>query len=146
MNLAGPRQSWPLETHLARRYVTERFAIIGDAAHILHPIAGQGLNLALRDVAALTEVIADGARVGLDIGNGDSLDRYERWRRFDSWLSASAFDGLNRLFSNDVTLLRSAREFGLGVVDRLPGLKQMFVTEAAGLSGEVPRLLMGQRA
>ena len=104
------------------------------------------MNLALRDVAALTEVIADAARVGLDIGNAESLDLYERWRRFDSWLSASAFDGLNRLFSNDVTLLRSAREFGLGVVDRLPGLKQMFVTEAAGLSGEVPRLLKGERA
>lgn len=144
LTLAGPRQSWPLEMHLARRYVADRFAIIGDAAHIVHPIAGQGLNLALRDVAALTEVLVDAARVGLDIANAEALGRYERWRRFDSWLSASAFDGLNRLFSNDVPLLRSAREFGLGVVDRLPGLKQLFVTEAAGLSGEVPRLLKGE--
>ncbi|MGQ0672866.1 MAG: FAD-dependent monooxygenase [Hyphomicrobium sp.] len=145
LRLAGPRQSWPLETHLARSYVAPRLAVIGDAAHIVHPIAGQGLNLALRDVAALVEVVADAARIGLDIGNAETLARYERWRRFDSWLSASTFDGLNRLFSNDWTLLRSAREFGLGMVDRLPGLKQAFVTEAAGLAGEVPRLLKGER-
>jgi 2-octaprenyl-6-methoxyphenol hydroxylase len=141
ITLAGPRQSWLLETHLARRYVLDRFAVIGDAAHIVHPIAGQGLNLALRDVAALVEVISDAARIGLDLGHADALLRYERWRRFDSWLSAATFDGLNRMFSNDWALARSARDFGLGLVDRLPGLKQVFVTEAAGLSGEVPKLL-----
>lgn len=144
ITLAGPRQCWPLETHLARSYVAPRLALLGDTAHGVHPIAGQGLNLGLRDVAALTEVIADAARIGLDFGRKDVLERYERWRRFDSWVSAAAFDGLNRLFSNDTALLRSAREFGLGVVDRLPGLKKLFVTEAAGLSGEVPRLLKGE--
>jgi 2-octaprenyl-6-methoxyphenol hydroxylase len=142
--LAGPRQSWPLETMLSRRYVAPRLALVGDTAHGVHPIAGQGLNLGLRDVAALTEVIADAARIGLDFGRDDVLERYERWRRFDSWMSAAAFDSLNRLFSNDTALLRSAREFGLGLVDRLPGLKKAFVTEAAGLSGEVPRLLKGE--
>ena len=144
VRLAGPRQSWPLELHLARRTIAPRFALIGDAAHIVHPIAGQGLNLALRDVAALAEVLADAARIGLDLGAWDSLERYERWRRFDSALSAAVFDGLNRLFSNDWALLRSARDFGLGLVDRVPGLKQLFVTEAAGLSGELPRLLKGE--
>jgi 2-octaprenyl-6-methoxyphenol hydroxylase len=145
VSLAGPRQSWPLETHLARRYVAPRLALIGDTAHGVHPIAGQGLNLGLRDVAALTEVLADAARVGLDLGDAEALQRYERWRRFDSWISAAAFDGLNRLFSNDWALVRSAREAGLGLVDRMPGLKQLFVTEAAGLSGEVPKLLRGER-
>jgi 2-octaprenyl-6-methoxyphenol hydroxylase len=144
LKLAGPRQSWPLEMHLARSYVAPRFALIGDAAHGVHPIAGQGLNLALRDVAALTEVLIDAARLGLDLGNIESLRRYERWRRFDSTLSAVTFDGLNRMFSNDWTLVRAARDFGLGLVDRMPGLKALFVEEAAGLSGDLPRLLKGE--
>ncbi len=130
---------------LARRYVGRRFALIGDAAHSVHPIAGQGLNLAFRDIAALTEVVTEAARLGLDFGDADALERYESWRRFDSTVSAATFDGLNRLFSNDWTLARSAREVGLGVVDRLPALKRLLVTEAAGLSGEVPRLLKGER-
>ena len=141
--LAGPRQSWPLEMHLARSYVAPRYVAIGDAAHGVHPIAGQGVNLAFRDVAALTDVIADTARLGLDIGNMESLRKYERWRRFDSALSAATFDGLNRLFSNDWTLLRAARDAGLGAVDRLPFLKHYFVSEAAGLTGDLPRLLRG---
>ena len=144
LELAGPRRSWPLEMHLARSYVAPRFAVIGDAAHVVHPIAGQGLNLALRDAAALAEVVADAARLGLDLGNWEGLKRYERWRRFDSWLSAATFDGLNRLFSNDWALGRAARDFGLGLVDRMPGLKRAFVAEAAGLSGELPRLLRGE--
>jgi 2-octaprenyl-6-methoxyphenol hydroxylase len=144
VTLAGPRQSWPLEMHLARSYVGNRLALIGDTAHCVHPIAGQGLNLALRDVAALAEVAAEAARVGLDIGNAVVLGRYERWRRFDSTLSAAAYDGLNRLFSNDSTLLRAARDLGLGLVDRLPQLKSVFVTAAAGLAGDVPRLLRGE--
>jgi 2-octaprenyl-6-methoxyphenol hydroxylase len=141
--LAGPRAGWPLDMHLARAIVADRFALIGDAAHGVHPIAGQGLNLGLRDVAALAEVIADAARLGLDIGSLATLERYERWRRLDSAISAAAFDALNRLFSNDVTVLRTARDFGLGLVDRMPGLKQLFVAEAAGLTGEVPKLLRG---
>ncbi len=142
--LDGPRQSWPLETHLARRYVGSRFALIGDAAHGVHPLAGQGLNLAFRDVAALTEVVSEGVRLGFDPGDGQALARYERWRRFNSVVSAATFDGLNRLFASDLTLLRSARELGLGLVDRMPALKRFFVGEAAGLSGELPRLLKGE--
>jgi 2-octaprenyl-6-methoxyphenol hydroxylase len=143
--LAGPRGVWPLEMHLARALVADRLALVGDAAHLVHPIAGQGLNLGLRDVAALTEVVADAARLGLDIGSSIVLSRYERWRRTDAALSAAAFDGLNRLFSSDWTLVRTARSAGLGIVERLPALKQFFVAEAAGLTGEVPKLLRGER-
>jgi 2-octaprenyl-6-methoxyphenol hydroxylase len=146
LSLAGARASWHLDMHLARALVADRLALVGDAAHGVHPIAGQGLNLGLRDVAALTEVVADAARLGLDIGSLAVLERYERWRRLDSALSAATFDALNRLFSNDWTLLRSARDFGLGLVERMPGLKQYFVAEAAGLTGEVPRLLRGEPA
>jgi 2-octaprenyl-6-methoxyphenol hydroxylase len=143
--LAGPRGSWPLDMHLARAMVAGRFALLGDAAHGVHPIAGQGLNLGLRDVAALAEVVADAARLGLDIGSLATLERYERWRRLDSAISAATFDALNRLFSNDVSVLRTARDFGLGLVERLPSLKQLFVAEAAGLTGDVPKLLRGER-
>ncbi|HEX5600251.1 MAG TPA: FAD-dependent monooxygenase, partial [Hyphomicrobiaceae bacterium] len=128
------------------RYVAHRFALVGDAAHGVHPIAGQGLNLAFRDIAALTELVADAVRIGLTPGDASVLERYEQWRRFDSGVSAATFDALNRLFSNDITLLRSVREAGLALVDRLPALKRMFVSEAAGLSGEVPRLLRGELA
>jgi 2-octaprenyl-6-methoxyphenol hydroxylase len=144
VSLAGPRTAWPLDMHLARALVGDRFALVGDAAHGVHPIAGQGLNLGLRDVAALAEVVVDAARLGLDIGSLTVLERYERWRRLDSALSAAAFDGLNRLFSNDLTPLRTLRDFGLGLVERMPGLKQLFVAEAAGLTGEVPKLLRGK--
>jgi 2-octaprenyl-6-methoxyphenol hydroxylase len=143
--LDGPRQSWPLKMHLARRYVAQRFALIGDAAHGVHPIAGQGLNLAFRDVAALVEVITDAVRLGFDAGNAEALARYERWRRFDSVVSTATFDGLNRLFASDNALLRSGRELGLGIVDRIPALKRFFVGEAAGLTGELPRMLKGER-
>lgn len=145
LTLAGPRQSWPLEMHLARRYVAGRLALIGDTAHGVHPIAGQGLNLALRDVAALAEVVTDAARLGLDIGNADTLAGYERWRRFDSSLSAAAFDAINRLFSSDGMLTRAVRDAGLGIVERLPQLKQFFVQEGAGVAGDIPRLMRGER-
>lgn len=145
VGIAGPRQSWPLEMHLARAYVAPRFALIGDAAHGVHPIAGQGVNLAFRDVAALGEVIVDALRLGLDPGSLQSLERYERWRRFDSFASAAAFDGLNALFSNDALLVRAARDVGLGLVDRLPGLKRQLVSEAAGLTGDLPRLFRSER-
>ncbi|WP_072395971.1 FAD-dependent monooxygenase [Hyphomicrobium sp. CS1GBMeth3] len=145
IEVVGPRQSWPLEMHLARAYVAPRYALLGDAAHGVHPIAGQGVNLAFRDVAALGEVIVDALRLGLDAGSLQTLDRYERWRRFDSFMSAAAFDGLNKLFSNDWLLIRAARDFGLGVVDRLPGLKRRLVTEAAGMTGDLPRLFRSER-
>ena len=144
LSLAGPRASWPLSMHLARNYVAPRLALIGDTAHGVHPIAGQGLNLGLRDVAALAQVIAEAMRVGLEPGNAETLRQYERWRRFDSTVSTLAFDGLNRLFSNDWTLVRAARDVGLGVVDRLPFVKRMLVSEAAGVTGDVPRLLRGE--
>ena len=144
LRVVGPRQSFALSTRLARRYVEPRLALLGDAAHNVHPIAGQGLNLALRDVAALTECLADGVRVGLDIGDMTLLERYEKWRRFDATLSAGTYDAINRLFAVDWPLLRSVREAGLGLVDQFPGIKGLLISEAAGLTGELPVLLKGE--
>jgi 2-octaprenyl-6-methoxyphenol hydroxylase len=141
LTLAGPRQSWPLESRLAQAFVAPRLALIGDAAHSVHPIAGQGLNLAMRDIAALAECVADAASTGCDIGTTLVLVRYERWRRFDSGLSMAAFDGLNWLFSNDYALLRATRGLGLALVNQMAPIKQALVTEAAGLSGTLPKLL-----
>lgn len=144
VTIAGPRQAYPLGFGIARSFIGKRLALIGDAAHRIHPIAGQGLNLGLRDVAALAEAITDVARLGLDPGSQAVLDRYQRWRRFDTLAMGIATDSLNRLFSNRSDLLRLARDFGLGVVDRLPFLKDYFIREAAGLTGEVPKLLRGE--
>jgi 2-octaprenyl-6-methoxyphenol hydroxylase len=143
--LAGPRQSFPLDFQVARSFVGERLALVGDAAHAVHPLAGQGLNIGLRDVAALTEIVVEGARLGMDVGASALLERYERWRRFDSAFSATVMDGLNRLFSNDNAPLRALRDLGLGIVDNAPWLKRALVREAAGVSGTVPRLLKGER-
>ncbi len=140
----GPRRAFPLGLSVARSFVAERIALIGDAAHVIHPIAGQGLNMGLKDVAALAEAIVDAARLGLDPGSPVTLDRYQRWRRFDTMVMGVATDGLNRLFSNHSDALRLARDVGLGLVDRLPALKQLFIREAAGLAGEVPKLLRGE--
>lgn len=139
--VTGSKQAWPLSMHLARTYIAERLVLVGDAAHGVHPIAGQGLNLGLRDVAALVDVWIDSARLGFDIGRTDVLERYQQWRRGDGAQNAFAFDALNRIFSNNVPLLRSFREFGLGGIDRLAGLKPYFVHEAAGQTGEVPSLM-----
>jgi 2-octaprenyl-6-methoxyphenol hydroxylase len=144
IRVAGPRRAYPLGLSVARSVVAERLALIGDAAHVIHPIAGQGLNMGLRDVAALAEVIADAARLGLDFGSAPVLERYQRWRRFDSLAMGIATDGLNRLFSNRSDVLRLFRDVGLGLVDRLPALKALFIREAAGLTGDVPRLLKGE--
>jgi 2-octaprenyl-6-methoxyphenol hydroxylase len=140
----GPRRAFPLGLSVARSFVGERVALVGDAAHVIHPIAGQGLNLGLRDVAALAEAVADAARLGLDIGGADVLDRYQRWRRFDTMTMGVATDGLNRLFSNRSDALRIVRDIGLGMVERMPRLKDVFIREAAGLTGEVPKLLRGE--
>ncbi|HWM80819.1 MAG TPA: ubiquinone biosynthesis hydroxylase [Pseudolabrys sp.] len=140
----GPRRAFPLGLFTARSFIAERIALVGDAAHVIHPIAGQGLNMGLRDVAALAEVIADAARIGLDPGAHDVLERYQRWRRFDTLMMGAATDGLNRLFSNHSDVLRLVRDVGLGLVDRMPGLKSLFIREAAGITGDVPKLLRGE--
>jgi 2-octaprenyl-6-methoxyphenol hydroxylase len=140
----GPRRAFPLGFFVAREFVAGRIALIGDAAHVIHPIAGQGLNMGLKDAAALAEVIVDAARLGLDPGGGAVLERYQRWRRFDTMAMGAATDGLNRLFSNQSDVLRVLRDVGLGLVDRLPALKHLFISEAAGLIGEVPKLLKGE--
>src|SRR5215471_6604201 len=142
----GPRWSYPLKFHLARRYVRDRFALAGDAAHGIHPIAGQGLNLGLKDAAALVETVLDAARLGLDFGTIDVLTRYERWRRFDSFALAAATDALNRLFSNDIAPLRAIRDLGLGIVDRIGPARRFFMRHAGGEIGKLPRLLRGEAA
>jgi 2-octaprenyl-6-methoxyphenol hydroxylase len=126
--------------------VKERFALAGDAAHTIHPLAGQGLNLGLKDVAALAETVLDAARLGLDYGRLDVLKRYERWRRFDSFTLAVVTDSLNRLFSNDFLPLRWARDLGMGAVDRMPPLRRFFMRHAGGDLGSLPRLLRGEAA
>ena len=140
----GAPRAHPLGFFVARSFIAERIALVGDAAHLIHPIAGQGLNMGMRDIAALAEVIVDAARLGLDIGGSDLLERYQRWRRFDTMTMGVMTDGLNRLFSNRSAVLRLVRDVGLGLVDRVPNLKQLFIREAAGLVGEVPKLLRGK--
>jgi 2-octaprenyl-6-methoxyphenol hydroxylase len=144
IEVVGPRRAFPLGLYTARTFIAERLALIGDAAHVIHPIAGQGLNMGLRDVAALAEAVTDAARLGLDIGAPDVLERYQRWRRFDTAMMGIATDSLNRLFSNRSDVLRLARDIGLGVVERMPPLKRMFIREAAGFTGDVPKLMKGE--
>ena len=143
--LSRPR-AWPLSFGMARRFAGERLALIGDAAHVIHPLAGQGLNLGLKDVAVLSELIVEAGRLGLDIGSTAVLSAYEQQRRPDTLLMGTVMDALNRLFSNDLTPVRLVRDLGLGFVERLPGLKQFFSRQAAGssLSGAAPRLLRGE--
>ena len=141
---SGPRWSYPLAFHRAETYVAQRTALAGDAAHTLHPLAGQGLNLGLRDAAALAEVIVDARRLGLDFGAADQLARYEKWRRLDAVALIAVTDGLNRLFSNDVAPIRLGRDVGLGLVNLVPPLKRVFVGHARGTSGKLPRLLLGE--
>ena len=143
---AGPRWSYPLSFHIARSFVAPRFALAGDCAHGIHPIAGQGLNLGLKDAAAMAEVLLDAARLGRDIGALDTLKRYERWRRFDSFTLAASTDALNRLFSNDIAPLRHLRDLGLGIVDAIGPARRFFMRHAGGDIGKLPRLMKGEAA
>ncbi|WP_172677020.1 FAD-dependent monooxygenase [Aestuariivita boseongensis] len=144
ISLAGKRFTYPLNLTIANSFIADRLALIGDAAHGVHPIAGQGLNAGLRDVAALAETLTLAARRGEDIGSEQVLLRYQQWRRFDTATLALATDAFNRLFSNDNPLLRAARDFGMGVVNALPGLRRGFIREAAGLTGDLPKLMQGK--
>lgn len=145
LKVVGGKRAFPLGLTLARAFVAPRFALAGDAAHGIHPISGQGLNLGFKDVAALAETIVEADRLGLDIGSLNTLERYQAWRRFDTFRMGVTTDVLNRLFSNDIAPIRIARDFGLGLVERLPRLKSYFIGEAAGLDGRGnPRLLDGE--
>ena len=145
LEVVGPRFSYALSLLHAERYAAPRLALVGDAAHVIHPIAGQGLNLGIRDVAALAELVVDSRRLGLDIADAGALARYERWRRFDNLMLAAVTDALNRLFSNSVPPVKLARDVGLAVVDRLPPLKRFLMRHAMGVVGELPRLVRGER-
>lgn len=142
---AGPRWWFPLGLVHAERYIDERMVLVGDAAHGIHPIAGQGYNLGVRDIAALVEVLVDAKRLGLDIGAADTLERYARWRRADNFTMVAATDLLNRLFSNDIKPLRLVRDVGLAAVNRVPPLRKFFVRHAMGLVGDLPKLIRGER-
>lgn len=145
LKATGDRRAFPLGLTLARAFVAPRLALAGDAAHGIHPISGQGLNLGFKDVAALAETIVEADRLGLDIGDINILERYQTWRRFDTFRMGVTTDVLNRLFSNDVAPVRLVRDFGLGLVDRLPKLKSFFISQAAGTAGKGgPKLLAGQ--
>ncbi len=141
ISLTGARFTYPLGLTLAQSFLAPRVALVGDAAHGVHPLAGQGLNAGLRDVAALADVLGDARRRGEDIGSAQTLARYQRWRRFDTATLAVATDTFNRLFSNDNPLLRAARDIGMGVVNAIPALRRGAMREAAGLNGELPRLM-----
>lgn len=143
ISLTGARFSYPLGLTLANSFIADRIALIGDAAHGVHPIAGQGLNAGLRDVAALAEVLETARARGEDIGSAQTLARYQQWRRFDTATLVLATDTFNRLFSNDNPLLRAARDIGMGLVNAAPGLRRSFIREAAGLTGHLPRLMRG---
>ncbi len=140
----GPRWSYPLSLLLAECYTAPRLALVGDAAHVIHPIAGQGWNLGVRDIAALAELAVDASRLGLDIGGRALLERYERWRRFDVMTLTAVTDGLNRLFSNNAAPVRFVRDLGLAAVNRAPHLKRFFMRQAMGTVGDLPRLARGE--
>jgi 2-octaprenyl-6-methoxyphenol hydroxylase len=144
VSVVGPRFVYPLSLQLAERLTGPRTALIGDAAHAVHPVAGQGLNMGLKDAAALAEVLVEAMRLGEDIGAETVLDRYARWRRFDNTALAAGFDGFVRLFSNDLPPVRLARGLGIAAVNRIAPLRRAFMQEAGGASGDLPRLLRGE--
>ncbi|NBB99009.1 MAG: 2-octaprenyl-6-methoxyphenyl hydroxylase, partial [Alphaproteobacteria bacterium] len=143
ISLAGMRYAYPLKLTIANQFIAPRVALVGDAAHGMHPIAGQGFNFGLRDIAALAEVITEAVRRGEDFANPLVLERYQQWRRFDTSLMAFGTDSVNRLFSNDNPILRAMRDLGLGAVGAVPGLRRACIRQAAGLTGDRPRLMRG---
>ena len=144
VRLLGERFAYPLGVQHANAYIAERLALVGEAAHAIHPIAGQGLNLGLRDIAALVEILEERARLGLDLGDKDALALYERRRRLDNLTMLAVTDGLNRLFSNAIPPVRLARDVGLAVVGRLPPLKRFFMRQAMGTAGRLPATIAGR--
>ncbi|MCR6671528.1 FAD-dependent monooxygenase [Devosia ginsengisoli] len=143
VTLEDKLQSFPLRLQVAKSFVSERLALIGDAAHVIHPVAGQGLNLGLKDVAALAQVAIEALRLGQDPGAADVLERYQHWRRFDTALMVAVTDGMVRLFSNDIAPVRAIRDFGMGLVDRVPPVKDFLISRASGLDRNGPKLLRG---
>ncbi|MGB3409338.1 MAG: FAD-dependent monooxygenase, partial [Jannaschia sp.] len=143
LRLVGGRHTYPLSLTLARAFVAPRVALAGDAAHGIHPIAGQGLNLGFKDIAALADVLSEARARGEDIGAPDVLARYQRWRRFDTTAMGLATDAVNRLFSNDNPLLRLGRDLGMGAISALPAARRAFIREAAGITGDLPGLMAG---
>jgi 2-octaprenyl-6-methoxyphenol hydroxylase len=141
ISLAGARYSYPLALSMTDRLVTDRVALVGDAAHGLHPIAGQGLNAGMRDIAALVQIISEAQKRGEDYGSLAVLKRYEEWRRFDNTALALATDAFNKLFSNDNPVVRLGRDLGMGLINAMPSLRRGFIREAAGLSGDLPDLM-----
>jgi 2-octaprenyl-6-methoxyphenol hydroxylase len=144
LSVEGPRFSYPLALQLAERYTAPRMVLVGDAAHLIHPIAGQGLNLGLRDVAALAEILVDARRLGLDLGAAHVLSPYEQWRRFDTLMMTGLTDVMNRLFLNDLVPVRMARDLGLAAVERIGPLKKVLMRHAMGMVGDLPRLMRGE--
>jgi len=144
IELEGPRFAHPLSFQLAADYTAPRLALVGDAAHAMHPVAGQGMNMGLRDASALAERIVEARRLGLDLGGSEVLERYASWRRFDNLLMLAMTDGLVRLFSNEIAPLKLARDIGLAAVNRMPPAKRLFTRHAMGLEGDLPRLMRGQ--
>ncbi|MBI37515.1 MAG: 2-octaprenyl-6-methoxyphenyl hydroxylase [Alphaproteobacteria bacterium] len=144
LEIVGSKWTYPLSLLHAQRYIDHRFALVGDAAHSIHPIAGQGLNMGIRDIAALSEVIVDARRLGADIGLSETLSAYERWRRFDNLVLAVVTDTINKLFSNDIPPVRTARRFGLGTINEVAPLRRALMRHAMGTMGELPRLIRGE--
>lgn len=144
ITVSGPRFSYPLGVLHAKSYIAQRLALVGDAAHTIHPIAGQGVNLGFRDAAALAELVVDNHRLGLDVGTMDALRHYQRWRRLDNLLMLAVTDGLNRVFLNESLPIQAARRLGLWAVGRTPPLKRFFMRHAMGLTGDLPRLIAGR--
>ncbi len=143
IKMAAPRSTFPLGFHHAARITDDRLALVGDAAHAIHPIAGQGLNLGFRDAAAFAQVLVEGARLGLDLGDRQLLDRYQRWRSLDALSVAFATDSLTRVYGIPGKTASAVRRFGMGMIDRLSPIKNRLMSEARGTSGELPLLLRG---